>query len=141
MLAKTFRYRTEILADHNAPVRDALLRGDRQQRLERHPHIDAVARGNTVGHQIEPQQPEAVSDPLDEFDELDFHAQRPGTERSAALVVGLPPFFRPFPPWAVELMAQRLEAGKAREQATPLGAKGLEILLASGIQPGAERRE
>ena len=63
LLAKTFRHGAEILADHHAAMRHAFLRGRRQQRLERHLHIDAVVGGKAVRHQIKPLQAQHVIEP------------------------------------------------------------------------------
>ena len=63
LLAKAFRHGAEIFADHHAAMRHAFLRGDRQQRLERHLHIDAVVGGKAVRHQIKPLQAEHVIEP------------------------------------------------------------------------------
>ena len=62
-VAKPFRHRAEVFADHDAAVRDALLRGRRQQRLERHLHIDAFGGGKTLRHQIEPLQAQHMVEP------------------------------------------------------------------------------
>ena len=63
LLAKTFRHGAEVLADHDAALRHAFLRGRRQQRLERHLHVDAVGGGEPVRHQIEPFQAKHVIEP------------------------------------------------------------------------------
>src|SRR5258708_32172364 len=63
LLAKAFRHGAEVLADHDAAVRHALLRGRRQQCLERHLHIDTVFCGKTVRHEIEPFQAEYMIEP------------------------------------------------------------------------------
>ena len=63
LFAKAFRHRAEILADHHAAMRHALLRGRRQQRLERHLHIDAVVGRKTARHQIKPFQAQHVVEP------------------------------------------------------------------------------
>ena len=44
-------------------MRHAFLRGHRQQRLERHLHIDAVIGGKAVRHQIKPLQAQHVIEP------------------------------------------------------------------------------
>ena len=59
---KPFRHRAEIFADHDAAV-GGFPRGHRQQRLERHLHIDAVAGAEAVRHQIEPLQAEHMVEP------------------------------------------------------------------------------
>ena len=56
LFAKALRNRAEIFADHDAAMGDAFLRGHRQQRLERHLHIDAIGGAEPVRHQIEPLQ-------------------------------------------------------------------------------------
>ena len=63
LLAKTFRYGAEILADHNAPMRDAFLRRDRKQRLKGHLHIDAIVGAESLRNEIEPLQAEYVVEP------------------------------------------------------------------------------
>ena len=63
LLAKTFRHGAEIFADHHAAMLHAFLRGRRQQRLERHLHIDAVVGGKAVRHQIEPLQAQHMIEP------------------------------------------------------------------------------
>ena len=63
LVAKALRHGAEVFADHDAAVSDAFLRGHRQQRLERHLDVDAVACAETVRHQIEPLQPEHMVEP------------------------------------------------------------------------------
>ena len=63
LLAKALRHGAEILADHHASMCHAFLRGRRQQRLERHFHIDAVVGGKAMRHQIEPLEAEHMIEP------------------------------------------------------------------------------
>src|SRR6185437_11137096 len=68
-----------------------------------------------------------VGDPLHELDERDLILVGSCQKLGAFLDVRLPPLLRPFPPWLLETVPQRLEAGKAEQQRTAFDAEGFEI--------------
>ena len=54
-----------------------------------------------------------ISRPLDEFDELDLGFVLALTQPGAFGFIGLPPFFRPFPPRPFEFVPQHFKRGEA----------------------------
>ena len=62
-LAKILRHGSEILADHDAALLHALLRGDRQQRLERKADIDALPGPHPVRDQEQALEPQHMIEP------------------------------------------------------------------------------
>ena len=82
-----------------------------------------------------------VRHPLHEFDEFDLGRIGARAQGRAFGLFGLPPLLRPFPPWLVEFVPQRLEAGEPRQQRRALGAKLLEILPAARFRVGFEAIE
>ena len=86
-----------------------------------------------------PQLP--VGRPLHEFDEFDLGRIGALAQFGAFGLIGLPPWFRPFPPRLVEFVPQHLEAGEPRQQRLALGAKFLEILPAFRRRVGPEALE